>query len=51
MPPSGSARRVKDVSGKRRMGFVWRSLYSGLVVLGSVALAFVAFALTVALHS
>jgi hypothetical protein len=30
---------------------VWRSLYSGLIVLGGVTLAFVAFALTVALHS
>jgi hypothetical protein len=28
-----------------------RSLYSGLVVLGGVALAFVAFALTVAQHT
>jgi hypothetical protein len=32
-------------------GVVWRSLYSGLIVLGGVALAFVAFALTVAFHS
>jgi hypothetical protein len=30
---------------------VWRSVYSGLVVLVSVALAFVAFALTIALRS
>jgi hypothetical protein len=30
---------------------VWRSLYSGLVVIGSVTLAFVAFALTIALRS
>jgi hypothetical protein len=29
-------------------GVVGRSLYSGLVVIGGVALAFVAFALTVA---
>jgi hypothetical protein len=32
-------------------GVVWRSLYSGLVVLGGVVLAFVAFALTIALRS
>jgi hypothetical protein len=30
---------------------VWRSVYSGLVVLGAVALAFVAFALTVAFRT
>jgi hypothetical protein len=30
---------------------VWRSLYSGLVVLGGVLVAFVAFALTVAVRS
>jgi hypothetical protein len=32
-------------------GVVWRSLYSGLVVLGGVFVAFVAFALTVAVRS
>jgi LPS O-antigen subunit length determinant protein (WzzB/FepE family) len=51
MPPSGTVPRVEGVQGKRRTGFVWRSLYSGLIVIAGVALAFVAFALTIALRS
>ena len=47
MPPSAPGPSVTFVPGKED-GVVWRSLYSGLVVLAGVALAFVAFALTVA---
>jgi hypothetical protein len=51
MPLSARAPSLKGVQGKRRDGVVWRSFYSGLVVIGSVTLAFIAFALTVALKS
>jgi LPS O-antigen subunit length determinant protein (WzzB/FepE family) len=50
MPTSGTARRVK-ASREKEEGVVGRSLYSGLVVIGGVALAFVAFALTVAFRA
>lgn len=50
MPPSGAGPTVEIGQGKED-GVVWRSLYSGLIVLGGVALAFVAFALTIALRS
>jgi hypothetical protein len=41
---------VTGRQGTRRKGFVRRSLYSGLVVMGSVALAFAAVALTLAFN-
>jgi len=51
MPYRGAGLRVKNVLGEKEVGVVWRSLYSGLIVAGAVALAFVAFALTVAFRS
>ena len=51
MPPSGLRRRLEIVTGEKEVGVVWRSLLSGVVVLGGVAVAFVAVALTLALHS
>jgi hypothetical protein len=50
MPPPGPGRTLEGVL-EQEVGVVGGSLYSGLVVLGAVALAFVAVALTVAQHA
>jgi hypothetical protein len=51
MPPGDRRRSLEVVAGEKEVGVVWRSLLSGVVVLGGVAVAFVAVALTLALHS
>jgi hypothetical protein len=50
MRPSDRRRRLDRVL-EEEVGVVWGSVYSGLIVIGAVALAFVAFAVTLAQHA
>jgi hypothetical protein len=50
MRPSERRRRLDRVL-EEEVGVVWGSVYSGLIVIGGVALAFVAFAVTLAQHA
>ena len=50
MPPSRPRPNLEGVL-EEEVGVVWGSLYSGLIVIGGVALAVVAFAVTLAQHA
>jgi hypothetical protein len=50
MRPSERRRRLDRVL-EEEVGVVWGSVYSGLIVIGGVARAFVAFAVTLAQHA